>query len=163
MSALPSHLTHLPKRPFLPHFIVVFILMLLPIAVGQGQARALDLNLASKEQLLGLKGIGGKTADKILTARQDQPFRSTSDFKSRVPGFGVKKLQKLREQGLTIGGQPLDVPATGELAGAARRTASRRASLSSPALPALPVLIKPTPAAVGENGPGPATASGKTR
>lgn len=162
MSAIPSHLISPRKHLFSRYFTVVFTLFLLLMAAGQRPACALDLNLASKEQLLGLKGIGSKTADKILTARKDRPFHTTADFTSRVPGFGVKKLRKLQEQGLTIGGQPLQVP-TAKLATAAKRPPRLRPSLSSQALPALPLLIRPAPPPGQEHVPGPATADGKTR
>lgn len=58
----------------------------------------LDANVASRQELVGLVGIGEELADAILNAR---PFRSLDDL-LRVPGIGPVKLDRLEEQGLTI-------------------------------------------------------------
>ncbi len=70
----------------------------------------LDLNNATKAQLRSIKGIGDKTAERILSVRQQGPFLSLDDFGRRIPGFGSKKLENLRQQGVTAGS---DVAALG--------------------------------------------------
>jgi len=49
-------------------------------------ATKIDLNSASKEQLMTLKGVGDATADKIIAAR---PFKSKSELTSK--GIVTKK------------------------------------------------------------------------
>lgn len=57
---------------------------------------ALDLNLASNEQLAALPGIGPKLAERIRQKRErDGPFRSLQDLR-RVKGVGAAKLERLR-------------------------------------------------------------------
>ncbi|MGO1767806.1 MAG: ComEA family DNA-binding protein [Advenella sp.] len=69
-----------------------------------GPVLALDLNQATRSQLRAVKGIGDKLADRILSGRAQGRFISMEDFAARVPGVGTKKLKKLRNQGLTVGG-----------------------------------------------------------
>jgi DNA uptake protein ComE-like DNA-binding protein len=58
-------------------------------------AGAIDLNSASRDQLLSLPGVGPATADKILAQREIQPFRRPEDI-MRIKGIGVKKFEKMR-------------------------------------------------------------------
>ncbi len=56
----------------------------------------LDLNTATKQQLVALPGIGAVTADRILMYRQDAgPFRSIEDLR-KVRGITAKKLEQLK-------------------------------------------------------------------
>ena len=54
-----------------------------------------DVNTASVEQLMQLPDIGPITAQAIVAARAETPFRSINDL-DRVKGIGRKKLDKLR-------------------------------------------------------------------
>lgn len=74
----------------------------------------IDANNASANDLESIKGIGPSTRDRILQARQAQPFRHWQDFIERVPGIGPARAQKLSAQGLTIQGQPYGGPAAGQ-------------------------------------------------
>ncbi len=62
----------------------------------QAAMERLDLNTATVEQLMGLKGVGEVTARAIVDYReQNGPFRSVDDL-IRVRGIGEKKLEALR-------------------------------------------------------------------
>lgn len=59
---------------------------------------ALDLNAATKKQLVRLKGVGPRLADRILRAR---PFERL-DALLEVPGIGSELLADLRAQGARV-------------------------------------------------------------
>lgn len=57
-----------------------------------------NLNQASAEQLIALKGIGPKMAERIIAYRQEHgPFK-TVDQLVQVKGIGNVKFQKLKDQ-----------------------------------------------------------------
>ncbi len=56
----------------------------------------LDLNMASKAELIALPGIGEVTAEKIILYRKDHGKFSSVDELSRIKGIGPKKLERLR-------------------------------------------------------------------
>jgi competence protein ComEA len=53
------------------------------------------IHTATSEELQKLPGIGPKLADRILEARQREPFKVLEDLR-RVSGIGPKTLEKLR-------------------------------------------------------------------
>lgn len=55
----------------------------------------ISLNNASKEQLMTIKGIGDKTADKIIEYRQKQRFNMIEDIKN-ISGIGDKTYLRIR-------------------------------------------------------------------
>lgn len=56
----------------------------------------LDLNTATRQELVALPGIGTVTADRILMYRQyTGPFRSIEDLR-KVRGITAKKLEQLK-------------------------------------------------------------------
>ncbi|MEM9138156.1 MAG: DUF655 domain-containing protein, partial [Cyanobacteria bacterium P01_F01_bin.42] len=61
------------------------------------QVSLIDLNLAMQEELETLPGIGEKTAQAIMEARENQSFESLEDL-DRVHGIGAKTLEKLRDR-----------------------------------------------------------------
>lgn len=55
-----------------------------------------DINTADKDLLIGLPGIGPKTADAILAYRQENGNFKTLDELTKVKGIGDKTLAKLK-------------------------------------------------------------------
>lgn len=58
----------------------------------------INLNQATKEDLLKISGIGDKKADKIIEYRQSHGQFKTVDELKNVDGFGEKTVAKLKEQ-----------------------------------------------------------------
>lgn len=103
---------------------------------------AIDLNSASREQLVSIKGIGLKTAENIIRERQrGGPFLSRQDLASRVKGIGAKRANKLFEAGLQIKSETLSDKALTDKDTRAQAVdrKERKRSLSA----AKPTLIKP--------------------
>lgn len=55
----------------------------------------ISLNKATKDQLMSIKGIGPKTAEKIIEHRQKTPFCTIEDI-TKVSGIGQKRYLKIR-------------------------------------------------------------------
>ncbi len=61
-----------------------------------GDTAPVDLNSATREQLMQVKGIGPALADRIVEFRKEHgPFRRVEDI-LKVRGVGEKSLAKLR-------------------------------------------------------------------
>lgn len=55
----------------------------------------LDVNRATREELMQLPGVGPVLASRIIEERERAPFRRVEDL-TRVPGIGAKTLARLR-------------------------------------------------------------------
>ena len=62
----------------------------------------IDLNAATKEELMTLPGVGAKTADAILKYRADVGGIVTAEELTSIKGFGEKKLEAILPY-ITIG------------------------------------------------------------
>ena len=60
-----------------------------------GGENLISLNKATKEQLMTIKGIGVKTADKIIEYRQKTPFCTIEDI-TKISGIGQKTYLRIR-------------------------------------------------------------------
>ncbi|MFA6570385.1 MAG: helix-hairpin-helix domain-containing protein [Bacteroidota bacterium] len=56
----------------------------------------IDINTASKTELMKLPGVGEKTALSILEFRTNSPFRKPDDI-TKIKGIGPKKFEKMKE------------------------------------------------------------------
>ena len=67
-----------------------------PAGKEESNSGPVDLNTASREQLMQVKGIGPALADRIVEFRKEHgPFRRVEDI-LKVRGVGEKSLEKLR-------------------------------------------------------------------
>lgn len=89
---------------------------------------AVDVNVATPDQLLSIRGIGPKTAQTIVQERaRGGRYQSIQDLSERVKGIGPKKSAALQAAGLTVGS---GAPAPG--AGAAPPRAGQTAVDAQP-------------------------------
>lgn len=63
---------------------------------------AVDLNKASKEELVAIKGIGDKKAEAIIEYRTKNGNFKSIDELEKVKGFGTKSVETLKGE-LTVG------------------------------------------------------------
>ncbi|MGD0211008.1 MAG: helix-hairpin-helix domain-containing protein [Desulfomonilia bacterium] len=88
--------------------VVLSLFMLnIPLYSAQG---VININTATKEELMMLPGIGEKTAAAIVTYRQaNGQFKSLDDM-TRIKGISKKKLDKVRPY-LVLKGRNTYIPA----------------------------------------------------
>jgi len=70
-------------------FIVTVLIAFVPATLAQ-EAKKININQASAEELTQLQGIGQKYAERIVQFRKEHgPFISPMDI-TKVPGIGLK-------------------------------------------------------------------------
>lgn len=79
--------------------LICFMIGLMFIAVNQpvfaGKAKV-NINTAAKKELIVLKHVGAKIADKIIEYRKAHPFESPEDI-MKVKGIGKKVYEANKE------------------------------------------------------------------
>ena len=57
---------------------------------------SLDINIASKAELMKLPGVGEKTAESIINYRSTRKFKKPEDI-MKIKGIGRKKFEKMKD------------------------------------------------------------------
>jgi competence protein ComEA len=95
------------KRTFLALAALLFAFQLAPVAVA-----AVNVNTATKDELVGLPGIGPAKAQAIVDYRnQHGPFRSVDELR-KVKGIGEKLFLQIRSEVAVSGGAAPKAAAT---------------------------------------------------
>lgn len=87
-------------RKYKSVFGLVIIIMLfaltISLALAQGGSK-IDINKATVEQLMEIKGIGEKYAERIVEYRDENgPFKQIEDV-MEVKGIGTKTFEEIRD------------------------------------------------------------------
>ncbi|MBU3550727.1 helix-hairpin-helix domain-containing protein [Polynucleobacter sp. MWH-Berg-3C6] len=72
-------------------------------ALGVAIASPINVNTATQSELESIKGIGPSKAKTIIAERLDGGhFQDANDLQKRVRGIGMKSVEKMVDNGLTI-------------------------------------------------------------
>jgi competence protein ComEA len=72
-------------------------------AAGFAAASPINVNTATQSELESIKGIGPSKAKTIIAERLDGGhFQDANDLQKRVRGIGMKSVEKMVDNGLTI-------------------------------------------------------------
>ena len=86
---------------FMRNALVTAVLVL--SSLGYAQASPINVNTATQSELESIKGIGPSKAKTIITERLDGGhFQDANDLQKRVRGIGMKSVEKMVDNGLTI-------------------------------------------------------------
>jgi len=86
-------------------FVRTVALALTVLVLGSGAAYAspINVNTATQTELESIKGIGPAKAKTIIAERLDGGhFQDANDLQKRVRGIGMKSVEKMVDNGLTI-------------------------------------------------------------
>jgi competence protein ComEA len=98
--------------------MVRFCIALVLALATQWAVAAVNLNTATKDELIALPGIGPAKAQAILDYRKaNGAFKSVEELKD-VKGIGAKRFEKLKAE-LTVGGAVRTAAAPGKVEGKA--------------------------------------------
>ena len=85
---------------------VALVSLLLPTIGGglsDAMASPVNVNSASQSELESIKGLGPSKARAIIAEREDGGFyHDANDLQKRVRGIGMKSVEKMVDNGLTI-------------------------------------------------------------
>ena len=84
------------KRLFTVVLIISVVMAFVPIAVAQ-DVKKININKATVEELVQIKGIGQKYAERIISFRdKNGPFNKIEDIMN-VKGIGPKKFELIKD------------------------------------------------------------------
>lgn len=84
-------------RLFVPVLVVILAFLVSGFSVYAGDAVKININTASAEELTQLKGVGPKSAAKIIEFRdKNGPFKSPADI-TLVSGIGTKTYENNKD------------------------------------------------------------------
>jgi competence protein ComEA len=87
------------------HLMIALAALLLALPLAQPAGAAVNVNTATKDELVALPGIGPAKAQAIVDYRnQHGPFRSVDDVR-KVKGIGEKLFLQIRSE-LVVSGSP---------------------------------------------------------
>lgn len=82
---------------------VALALSVLVLGSGAAYASPINVNTATQAELESIKGIGPAKAKTIIAERLDGGhFQDANDLQKRVRGIGMKSVEKMVDNGLTI-------------------------------------------------------------
>lgn len=82
---------------------LLFSTALLIGSLGNAGAEPINVNTATQSELESIKGIGPAKAKTIIAERLDGGhFQDANDLQKRVRGIGMKSVEKMVDNGLTI-------------------------------------------------------------
>jgi competence protein ComEA len=86
------------SQAWIPWVILIVVLLAwLPVS-GAEDSQKININTASADELLQLRGIGEKKAASIIEFREKQgPFKLPEDL-MKVPGIGIKTFEINKER-----------------------------------------------------------------
>jgi competence ComEA-like helix-hairpin-helix protein len=83
--------------------LVSAVLSMSALGLGTANASPINVNTASQSELESIKGIGPSKAKTIIAERQDGGhFQDANDLQKRVRGIGMRSVEKMVDNGLTI-------------------------------------------------------------
>jgi competence protein ComEA len=87
--------------------IVILLTMVVGFAISAGAVGQININTASKEELMQLEGVGSSYAQKIIDYREaNGPFENPEDI-TNVKGIGDATYEKNRDR-ITVGTKEAD-------------------------------------------------------
>ena len=92
---------NLRSTSFMRNALVSTVLAL--SSLGLANASPINVNTATQSELESIKGIGPSKARTIISERTDGGhFQDANDLQKRVRGIGMKSVEKMVDNGLTI-------------------------------------------------------------
>ena len=80
-----------------------FVAALTVSSLGLATASPINVNTATQSELEGIRGIGPSKAKTIIAERLDGGhFQDANDLQKRVRGIGMKSVEKMVDNGLSI-------------------------------------------------------------